>query len=153
MTRRPGTGDRNRLTRQRCAGDDGNVGIELPMVVGFLILPVATLVMLLPQWPERQSIATSAAKQAATLYTTAPTAEDGMTLATNAVAQSAGNEGIEMTVAFAGDWCRGCSITAAVTVTIPALVVPFAGTTGAWKWTATSTARIDDFRSISPVTP
>ena len=53
-----------------------------------------------------------------------------------------------MTVALGGQWCRACSVTATVTVEIPAIDVPFAGTIGSFTHTTSSTARVDDFRSL-----
>ncbi|MEZ5257013.1 MAG: hypothetical protein R2705_09035 [Ilumatobacteraceae bacterium] len=109
------------------------------------------MVLSIPPWPERQSIATSAAREAVSLYATAPNAAAGAAIADDAVHQTANNYGIDnLTLELTGEWCRGCEVTARVTVTIPAIRVPFAGTVGSFEWTATSTARIDDYRSISP---
>ena len=40
------------------------------------------------------------------------------------------------------------TVTAEVTVSIPAIKVPMVGTIGSFTWTATSSARIDDYRSL-----
>ena len=53
-----------------------------------------------------------------------------------------------MTVEFTGDWCRACTVTAAVTIDIPAVDVPFVGPVGSFTYTARSSARIDDYRSL-----
>jgi hypothetical protein len=53
-----------------------------------------------------------------------------------------------MSVEFSGDWCRACTVTASVSVVIPAIDVPLVGTVGSFTWTATSSARIDDYRSL-----
>jgi hypothetical protein len=134
-----------------CRGDAGSAAIEMPLAVGLLLLPIAMVVMLIPQWPERQTVARAAAKEAATLYANAPDQASGAALAQASVSQAAANHGLPggaMTVALAGEWCRACSVTATVTVEIPAIDVPFAGTIGSFAYSATSTARIDDYRSL-----
>ena len=65
------------VTARRLQGDRGTVAIELPLAVGLILLPIAVLVMVIPQWPERQTVATAAAKEAATLYATAANAGRG----------------------------------------------------------------------------
>ena len=110
--------------------DRGAVAVELPLAVGLLLLPVAVLVMVLPQWPESKSVATVAAKEAATLFATAGSPEEGEAAAQAAVDRSAANYGRTLTLTITGDWCRGCTVTATVTVAVPALNVPFIGSTG-----------------------
>lgn len=139
------------MTAQIERRDAGAAAVELPLAVGLLLLPLAMIVMLVPQWPERQTVARSAAKEAATLYANAADEASGAELARATVAQAAANHGLPasaLTVEFAGDWCRACTVTAAVTVDIPAVAVPFVGSVGAFTYTADSSARIDDFRSL-----
>ena len=63
--------------------------IELPLGFFLILLPIAVVVMVIPQWPERQTVATAAAKEAATLYATAGSADEGAAAAQAAVAQAA----------------------------------------------------------------
>ena len=131
--------------------DRGAAAVELPLAVCLLLLPIAMIVMLLPQWPERQTVATAAAKDAATIYANASDQNAGAELASLSVAQAASNYGLpagSLTVQLGGEWCRACTVTAAVTVDIPAIDVPMVGTVGSFTWTATSNARIDDYRSL-----
>jgi hypothetical protein len=133
-------------------GDRGAAAIELPLAVGLLLLPISMIVMVVPQWPERQTVASAAAKDAATVYANAPNPESGADSARIAVAQAAANHGLPpgaMTVEFGGDWCRACTVTASVTVDIPAVDIPLVGTIGSFTWTASSSARIDDYRDLS----
>ena len=135
----------------RMRGDCGSAAIEMPLAVALLLLPIAIIVMLIPQWPERQTVARAAAKDAATVYANAPDATTGAALAEASVTQAAANYGLSadaLTVQLSGEWCRACSVTASVTVDIPAIDVPFAGTIGSVAWTTTSSARIDDYRSL-----
>ncbi len=133
---------------RRTERDRGSTAIELPLAVGLLLIPVACLVLALPRWPESQTVATAAAKEAATLYATASTSEEGAALAQAAVERAAANSGRPLTLQLSGDWCRGCSLTANVTVDVPSIIVPGIGSTGNFSWTATSTARRDDYQSI-----
>ena len=77
------------MTARRFRGDAGQAAIELPLGFLWILLPIAVIVMVIPQWPERQTVATAAAKEAATLYATAATAGDGAAAAEAAVAQAA----------------------------------------------------------------
>ena len=132
--------------------DVGAAAVELPLAVGLLLLPIAIIAMLVPQWPERQTVARSAAKEAATLYANAPSKSEGADLARASVAQAASNYGLPataLTVTLSEDWCRACTVTASVTVDIPAIDVPFAGTVGAFTYTTSSSARIDDYRALT----
>ncbi len=137
--------------RPRNARDRGAAAVELPLAVGLLLLPISMVVMLVPQWPERQTVATAAAKEAATTLANAPDAATGMQRASEVVSSAAANHGLppgSMSVEFSGDWCRACTVTASVSVVIPAIDVPLVGTVGSFTWTASSSARIDDYRSL-----
>jgi hypothetical protein len=115
------------------------------------LLPIAMIVMLVPQWPERQTVARAAAKEAATIYATAPDAATGVERAHAGVRQAAANHGLPagaMHLALDGEWCRACTVIAAVTIEIPAVDVPMVGTVGSFQWTASSSARIDDYRDM-----
>jgi hypothetical protein len=132
---------------RRCRGESGMVH-ETPLAVCFLLIPVVVLVLMLPGWPERKSIATAAAKEAASLATGANDFESGAAAAEAAIAEIAANTGYPMTLALEGEWCRGCEITARVTIEIPAINIPFGPTAVPMPYTFSSTARIDDFRSL-----
>lgn len=144
-----GTGSR------RLRGDRGSAAVEMPLAVGLLLLPVSVIVMVVPQWPERQTVATAAAKDAAAVYANAGDPASGVELAQASVVRAATNHGLPsgaMTLELGGDWCRACTVTATVTVDIPAVEVPLVGSIGAFTWTATSSARIDDYRDLQPET-
>ena len=138
--------------RRRLHADRGSTSVEMPLAVGVLLLPIAVIVMVVPQWPERQTIARATAKDAATIYANAADAASGAELALATVEQAGANHGLPsgaLTVELSGQWCRACTVTASVTVDIPAIDVPFAGTVGAFTYTASSSARIDDYRSLT----
>ncbi|MFN3256355.1 MAG: hypothetical protein ACE37B_11725 [Ilumatobacter sp.] len=128
--------------------DRGSAEIELVLGVAFILIPISMLVLLIPQWPESQTAARSSAKEAATLIVGASDAASGVEAAQQAVDRAATNLDQDLTMSVTGEWCRGCEITVTVTVVVPAIVIPGIGTTGAVDWSASSTARIDDYRSL-----
>ena len=90
------------------------------MGFALILLPIAVVVMVIPQWPERQTVATAAAKEAATLYANAAGPGEGAAAAQAAVAQAAANYGLDgLQLELSGSWCRGCTVTANVTVDDP----------------------------------
>ncbi len=145
---------RRRARRER--PDRGAAAIELPLAVGLLLLPISMIVMLVPQWPERQTVARAAAKDAASVYANASDPSTGAELAQASVGQAAANAGLDpgaLTLELVGEWCRACTVTAHVTVDIPAVDIPMIGTAGAFAWSASSAARIDDYRDLGEVGP
>lgn len=135
-------------THRRWCGERGTAALEAPLAVGFLLVPVAVLLLMVPTWREAHTVTAGAASEAATLYATAPDAATGAAAARTAVDRAATNSGRALRLEIDGDWCRGCQITARVTVTVPAVVIPWIGSTGAFERTSTATARISEFRSI-----
>jgi hypothetical protein len=96
-------------------------------------------------------VARAAAKDAASIYANASDAATGAAQAQASVSQAASNHGLGsdgLSLSLGGEWCRACTVTASVTVVIPAVDVPFAGTVGSFAWSTSSSARIDDYRSL-----
>lgn len=127
--------------------DKGAAVVELPLAVSFLMIPVAVLLMMLPQWPEAKNVAESAAQEAATLYATAPDEATGASRASAAVNRHQANYRQTLSMSPSGSWCRGCPITVVVTVDVPAMSIPFIGSTGTFTYSATATSRVEDYRS------
>lgn len=133
-------------------GDRGSAVIEWPLTIALLLLPVGLMVLTFPTWTERQTVARSAAQESARIVVLADSFEEGVADAREAVTQTAINFGVDPStvhVTFAGDWGRGGSITATVTVTMPAVQLPGLGNVGSWTWSASHTERVDDYRSLS----
>ena len=109
------------MTARRFRGDRGQAAIELPLGFALILLPVAVVVMVVPQWPERQTVATAAAKEAATLYATAASPAEGAAAAAGrgrpGRRRTTGCDGLQLELS--GSWCRGCTVTANVTVDDP----------------------------------
>lgn len=136
-------------TRGRSTGDRGGVAVELVAAVGLLLLPTLLLVASLPTWSERRHTAVVAAREAAAVavegYPRDVTREAAAIA--EAVAEVHGVDREEIDVRVAADLRRGGSVTATVTIEMPALAVPFLPEVGAFRWTTTQTRRIDDYRS------
>lgn len=139
------------MRRYRCAGQVGSAAVELPLAIGLLLLPVALAVITLPVWPERQTVARAAAAEASRTVVLAGSWEAGVDEARAAVAQAAVNHGLgadALSLQLEGRLERGASVTALVTVEMPALAVPGLAVVDAWSWTASHTERVDDYRSL-----
>lgn len=137
--------------RTRRGGEAGAVPIELALGVGVLVLPVALLVLTLPQWAERQSAARLAAREAARAVVLADTTAQGVTAGQAAAARVAANHAIDpgdFEVAFAGSVLRGGAVTASVTARFPATAFPGLVDVAAFTWTATHTEQVDYYRSL-----
>lgn len=131
--------------------DRGFAAIEMPLAIGLFLIPLALIVITLPTWPERQTVARAAATEAARAAVLADSWEDGIAAGEEAVAQAASNHGFDasdISVSWAGSFERGGSITATVTVRMPALVIPGVTAVEAWTWSSSHTERVDDYRSL-----
>lgn len=143
------------LLRQRLRSlrrdDRGSAVLEWPLASLLLLIPVAIMVILLPTWSEHQTVARDAATVAAREAVLASTPEEALAAGDDAAFRTVENFGLnaeEVSVTWAGDLSRGGSITATVTVRMPAIVVPGWGGVDAWSWSASHTERVDDYRSI-----
>lgn len=139
----------NAAERRRDEG--GFSSLELSLGVALIFFPIAVLLMLLPQWPERQAIARALAKQAAITIANAQSPDSGDAKTLELAAETAANHELPpdtLRLAWSGDWCRGCSVTATVTIAIPAIRVPVIGSIDSFTWSTSSTQRIADYRSI-----
>lgn len=131
--------------------EGGAVAVELPLALGLLLLPLALMVITVPTWPERQTVARAAAIEASRTAVLAGSWEEGVDAGNEAVAQAARNYGLDpsdLSVKWSGAFGRGEAMTASVTVRIPALVLPGLTTVEAWSWTARHSERLDDYRSL-----
>ena len=130
--------------------EGGHVAIEFALAIGVLLLPVVLLVAALPSWVERQHAASVAAREAASVAAGAYPG-DGRDAARLAALEAVTNYGVAPTdidVAFVRyDVRRGGTVSARVTIEMPAVVVPDIGTVGGFAWSATHSRRIDDYRS------
>lgn len=121
-----------------------------PLAVCLLVVPVLFVVLTIPTWIERQTDATDAARNAARTLATADTWDHGVAAANAVVTDIARNNGLDpsqVTASYTGSLQPGSTVTASVTVTIPAATLPAVGAVAQTHWTATVSARIDDHRN------
>lgn len=122
---------------------------EFALGAGVLLLPVTVLAVSLPVWVEQHQAARVAAHQAAREVAAAPDLDTGRSRALAAVAAVAANRGATVEdVALEGTLERGGTVTARVTVRLPALVVPLAGEVAGFSWTAVHSEPVDPYRSV-----
>jgi hypothetical protein len=136
------------------AWDQRGSAIPLTLLLGttFIVLPVMILVLTLPTWEQRVVDAQDAARSAARALVTADNWEDGVSAANAAVAQLVTGDGVppaDLSVAYSGSLDPGETVTAAVTVVIPAGNLPGLGFVGQLHYTASSTEHVDSYRDSS----
>jgi hypothetical protein len=138
--------------RVRAARGDESGFAPLTMVlgVGLVIVPVLLLVLTIPTWLERSVDARDAAANAARTLATANNWQSGTAAANQTVSQLIANDGLNpnlVSVTYVGDLNPGDTVTARVTVTIPAGVIPGIGNYGTVHYTATSTQHVDTYKA------
>lgn len=129
----------------------GAATVELVVSVAVLLLPAVVLVGLLPTWVERQAAARVAAREAARTVAVAAGWQDGLAAARRIVDEVAANYGVDpdqVGLQVDGSLARGGTVTATVTVPVPALTVPAVGTVVGGTLTVTHAERVDDYRTI-----
>jgi hypothetical protein len=127
----------------------GFAPLTMTLGIGLIVIPVLLLVLTVPTWLERSVDARDAASDAARVIATASTWAAGTTAANQIVAQAITNDGLtpsDVTVSYTGSLNPGDTVTATVTVTLPAGVVPGIGRYGTVHYTATSTQHVDSYR-------
>ncbi|MFN2555594.1 MAG: hypothetical protein ABR592_01765 [Nitriliruptorales bacterium] len=163
---------RTRTTWRRHPGtgraEHGYVALEFVLATGVLVLPMVILALSLPIWVERMSMARVAAQEAARAVALAPDAARGGRRGTELVGQTARNHDVapeDASVCYsvhdladgAPERCtgltalpRGAAVTAAVTIRLPMIRLPFlAQDLGVLPpYTARHTERVDLYRSF-----
>lgn len=157
-------------TAREAGGPDGDgfVALEFVLATGVLVVPMIVLALSLPIWIERMSMARVAAQEAARAVALAPDAIQGGQLGRGLVVQTARNHDVaveEVSVCYsvhgiadvAPQRCsglaalpRGAGVTAAVTVRLPMISLPFLpqGLGVVPPYTAHHTERVDLYRSF-----
>lgn len=130
--------------------------LELALFTALIVMPVFVLVIGLPTWWERSSLGRQAAAEAARAVVVADSFEAGAVAADELVAQTAATHAaagdVEL-VGLDGRLARGSSVTATVTVDIPAIPIPMIATTPAFTRTFTATELVDHYRHLSAPDP
>lgn len=137
------------MTRRR---ERGFAAIELSAGVALLVLPVALLVLSLPQWSSRQGVARLAARDAARVVALAGWCDrDAARGAVDRIAADAdlapGALDLTLDCVASAPLPRGGAVTVRVTVGMPVLDVPILGRAAAWSWTAQHREPVDPYGS------
>ena len=122
--------------------------LTLMLGVALIILPVMVLILTVPVWEQRTVDAQDAARAAARAMVAASTETGGLLAAKQAVDEVFQGDGIpsaQVSITFAGEDVPGGSVTASVTVVIPAGRVPGLGAIGDLHYTARSTEHVDSY--------
>jgi len=128
----------------------GFVAIEWVAAVTLLLLPAVVLGGSLPRWAERRHAATVAAREAVReLEREWPNLDAaGAELVARYVAADHGVDSSDVTVRIdTGHANLGDQLRVEVSVSMPAIAVPGLARAGNWTYTASASARIDDYRS------
>lgn len=139
------------MSRDARHPEAGFAPVELVLWAGLIVLPTLILVASLPTWWERQSLARLAAQEAARTVALADDWDHGVAGAVQVVAELATNHQVPASdlaiTGLAGSLDRGASVSATVTVAVPAMTVPFIIEVPGFTLTATHTELVDPYRS------
>ena len=144
------TSDRRARAVRFRRSERGTAAIELPLVLGLVLIPLGLLVLTVPTWVERQEAATEAAAEAARAVVTGTGSADRVAVAHAVVEEVAASHGLppgslRLELRSGG---RGQPVTARVTVEIPLAPLPGLGRLPAVDWTATHTERFPDLGEV-----
>ncbi len=132
--------------------EGGFVAIEWIAAMVFLLIPVVLIGAGVSRWPERQQVARASAAEAARAAVLADTHAEAVANARLVADEVAANYGVssdqyEVSV-DAPVWDWGEDVTVTITMTMPALDIPGAGSWGATEWSTSATQRIEDYRGL-----
>ena len=138
--------------RQRRSRDDRGfvAAVELPLGL-LLLIPAALLVLTTATWFERQAAARTAADEAARTVVLSDDWAQGAADAQAVVDEIAANYDLDpddLTLQLEGDLARGGTVTAHVTVNVPAAAIPLLGGIGGFQRTSSHTEHVDQYRSF-----
>lgn len=131
--------------------ESGIVVMELVLTICLWLFPITILVVSLPTWVERQSLGRLAAQEAAREVVLADSWSAGATRAQAVTDQLALNHDIDpadLGLVLDGALDRGATVTATVTVQVPALTVPFITQAPGFALSFTAAEAVDQYRSF-----
>lgn len=134
-------------------GECGFVVVEFAAGIAVLVLPVALLVLALPTWAERQSVARVVAREVG--RTVARDGRCDQAAARRTTRVIAANHGLDardvsvtLSCAPGTALLAGGSVAVAATVTEPGLRVPGIGRVGQWSFTARHVEPVDRYAGV-----
>ncbi len=137
------------IGRRACRGPErGSAILELPLLLGLVVIPFAFVVLTLPVWVERRAIGRDAAAEVArSIAVDGSTEGMGPLLAELEVA--AGLAPGALRVSEPPTLVAGDTIRVSVEVDVPLVSIPVFGAVGGFAWTATHAERIPDHGALS----
>ncbi|MGH8921518.1 MAG: hypothetical protein ACRD0H_24805 [Actinomycetes bacterium] len=136
-------------SRRARRGEDGFAALELAFGLVILVL-VAIVTITLSTWPERATTGRKVARVAAQAAAEQTSWDDAQAAGASAADEAATNYGLrpgDFTVNFAGSIERDGSVTATVSIRMPAIAVPGINA-GEWTWTTSNTQAAGAYRSL-----
>lgn len=140
-----------RLWLNSASEERGLAAVEVALFTGLILFPILILVVSLPTWWERHSLATLAAQEAARTVALAANWEEGAQHGHVLVDQMAANHGVDpadLSLVLDGALKRGGQVTASVTVRVPAMAVPFIVEVPSFNLSSQHTETVDLYRSF-----
>lgn len=138
------------MTRRRSNSSEwaerGSATVELPFVLGLIVMPFALVVLQLPRWVEYQQAANDAAAEVARSHATGSDSEQADELL-GLIESSHGLSPGSLGAASVTPGAAGGDLVVEVTVELPVLSFGSLGTLGATTWTARHVERRADFGS------
>lgn len=142
------------LPRSTVAGERGEASaLEMMLVIGFLLLPTLVGLAQIPRWIDARSTGELAAQEAARRVVLASDFDAGVAAADALARRIVLNHGWDADayrgLEVQGSLTPGSPVTASVTVSVPAIVVPIVGRVGggfARTWSHTEV--VDRYREV-----
>ncbi len=132
--------------------EGGFVAAELALGVGLLLVPVTLLVLTLPSWSERKTVARSIAREVARIVAREGACDRvaatglGEIMARN-LGLDVGDVRVEPICNPAAPLVPGGDLEVDVIVRMPAVRIPAIGSVGTWSWTARHREPVDQYGS------
>jgi hypothetical protein len=132
--------------------ESGFVATEFAFAVAVLVLPVALLVLTFPRWSERQVTARVIGREVARRAARDGSCDQGAaralgtTMARN-LGVAPADVSVDLQCADGVGLAPGADVEVAVTIAMPAVLVPGVGAVGAWSWTARHREPVDRYAS------
>lgn len=143
MSRPRNTAQSGRTDDQERSGEKGAAVLELPLVLGLILLPFGIFLLSVSTWVERQAAARSAASEVARALVF-----DGDADVVLLVAGIEAGHGLEpgaLGVEFVDEAVPGGRVTVVATVVIPRAVVPVFGSIAGTSWSVEHVERRPDY--------
>ncbi len=124
--------------------EQGSAVIELPLLVGLILIPFGLLILTFPVWAERQMAARDGAAEAARVLAYGGSIEDSETVL-RSIEAGYGLDINTLSVAAVDRGGPGSALRVEVSVVIPGVVVPGFGPVGERVWSSAHVERAPDF--------